>query len=305
MSRIQVLFIMGWARSGSTLLDRLLGEFEGFFSGGELHNVWDQELLSRRPCGCGQEVHDCEIWPAILERTLSHTESISPNDATRWRRSFDHVHLTKRILREARADTLRWPELKMYADLTARFYESISNITGAEVIVDSSKRPQLAAMLQAVPGIEPYVVHLVRDPRGVAHSWSKSRSELVRHGAVYSTTRWVVRNIAARSVTRSYGGGRFLLLRYEDLVKRPGDALRDIAALMGRSPEPWPLVSDQEVRLSGNHCLAGNPNRYLKGVVELKEDVKWRQEMGATKRLIVTTISAPLLHSYSYRLRAR
>jgi hypothetical protein len=39
-ARPNVLFVVGSGRSGSTLLDILLGQIPGFFSTGELHSLW-------------------------------------------------------------------------------------------------------------------------------------------------------------------------------------------------------------------------------------------------------------------------
>src|SRR6266542_1121845 len=39
-----VLFIGGYSRSGSTLLDLLLGQLPGFFSSGELAYIWSHGL---------------------------------------------------------------------------------------------------------------------------------------------------------------------------------------------------------------------------------------------------------------------
>jgi hypothetical protein len=43
------------------------------------------------------------------------------------------------------------------------------------VVVDSSKRPANALLLAASDDIDLFVVHLVRDPRGVANSWEFAR----------------------------------------------------------------------------------------------------------------------------------
>src|SRR6476469_754930 len=54
-----VLFIAGWGRSGSTLLDRMLGQVPGVFSAGELRDIWDRGVREDRLCGCGQPFHEC------------------------------------------------------------------------------------------------------------------------------------------------------------------------------------------------------------------------------------------------------
>ena len=45
---VRVLYIAGSGRSGSTILDRTLGQVDGFFSAGELCNLWGRGLLARR-----------------------------------------------------------------------------------------------------------------------------------------------------------------------------------------------------------------------------------------------------------------
>ena len=44
MSRRRVLYILGWGRSGSTVLGNILGEVDGFFCAGELHYLWERRL---------------------------------------------------------------------------------------------------------------------------------------------------------------------------------------------------------------------------------------------------------------------
>ena len=56
------------------------------------------------------------------------------------------------------------------------FYHDLARVTGASVIVDSSKSPALAALLTQVPGIELHVVHLVRDLRGVVSSGRRTKA---------------------------------------------------------------------------------------------------------------------------------
>jgi len=59
--RLKVLYVIGWDRSGSTLLDNLLGGVDGFFSSVELHKIWQEGLTEGRKCGCGRPVAACPV----------------------------------------------------------------------------------------------------------------------------------------------------------------------------------------------------------------------------------------------------
>ena len=64
----KVLYIAGWGRSGSTILDNVLGQVDGFFSAGELMFLWRRGLIEGRLCGCGRPLRDCDVWMHILDR---------------------------------------------------------------------------------------------------------------------------------------------------------------------------------------------------------------------------------------------
>ena len=51
MTPVKVAFVSSWSRSGSTLLDLLLGRLPGFWSAGEIRYLWDRGLLEDQLCG--------------------------------------------------------------------------------------------------------------------------------------------------------------------------------------------------------------------------------------------------------------
>ena len=65
MEPTTVVYIAGYGRSGSTLLDLLLGRLDGWFSMGEFRLFW-HALRDHWNCGCGREVAECPIWSAVL-----------------------------------------------------------------------------------------------------------------------------------------------------------------------------------------------------------------------------------------------
>src|ERR1700694_5529601 len=65
--RIPVLFIAGAARSGSTLVDRVIGTQDGFCSTGELQFIWQRSFGENQLCGCGSPFHECDFWREVSE----------------------------------------------------------------------------------------------------------------------------------------------------------------------------------------------------------------------------------------------
>ena len=66
----QVVYVGSWGRSGSTLLDLVLGQIPGFVSVGELRYLWERGLAERQLCGCGRPVTGCPFWGAVLEEVF-------------------------------------------------------------------------------------------------------------------------------------------------------------------------------------------------------------------------------------------
>ena len=299
---LKVLFIAGWDRSGSTLLDNLLGQIDGFFSTGELRYIWERGELMGGRCGCGQRVTECEIWAAVLEKL--HEDGATPDAATivRWqdrvalfRRTFSLLNLTPSGARDH-------PMLQAYLDLTRRLYSSIAEVTGARVVVDSSKRPSDAAILNLVPGLQLHVIHLVRDPRAVAYSWGKRRPDMDRHGVFRSSAYWVAWNLGSEALRRRIPE-RSILVRYEDFVKEPRRHLQRILALVSEDPAKAPSNQDGTFEVSTTHTVSGNPARFRHGPIKVAPDDQWLDRLGTPRKVAATMTSLPLLRRYGYEIR--
>ena len=300
MKKPKVLFVAGWTRSGSTLLDSLMGSFEKFVAVGELHNIFDADLSKRHPCGCGRPVEECELWGPVLRRAFGDAWSAEAARMRASRAAWDHVQNTQKILRGQD----KGGQVAFYIQGVERLYGAIAEETGARVIVDSSKRPQVAALLLRLQGIDPYLVQLIRDPRAVAFSWARSRDELVKHGSLYSSTRWVMRNTAADRVRAAYGE-KGCLLRYEDLTAEPRKHVRGLLRLIDEDPEGDPFIGERTAEMQANHVVSGNPVRHRRGPVEIKEDAEWRSQLPWAPRLASTVVTSPWLRRYGYRLRSQ
>ncbi|HVX45604.1 MAG TPA: sulfotransferase [Mycobacteriales bacterium] len=291
----------GTGRSGSTVLANLLGETPGCVSVGELRYVWSRGLVEDRLCGCGEPFSGCPFWGQVRDR-LEPDECAGARLATLLR-----IRRLPRLLLR-RPDRLRADLGPLAAALTG-LYAAIDQVQPG-VIVDSSKLPSYARLLESLPELEVTVVHLVRDPRAAAFSWTRHKpltdkkvpAVMERRGAVKSTALWLLWN---GLLGRRAGRARYVRLRYEDLVADPAGAIARILAVAGLDPQAPPtLAADgRSVRLGVHHTVAGNPARMAQGTTPLRLDDEWRTAMPRPDRMLVTAGAAPLMRRYGYRLR--
>jgi hypothetical protein len=298
---MKILAILGSSRCGSTVLANILGEQEGFFSGGEIRFLWQRALQGRR-CGCGERVDVCDVWRAPLEAgvrgsSVGHVAAAERTALRLWR--------TPKLLRGPAAESD--PGLRTFLEAARRTYEALAAGTGARVVVDSSKRPSYAAGLMLLPEVELSVVHLVRDPRAVAFSRIQPKPNPDREGGMMprssagnSAVHWIATNIAAELVRRRLGSGRSLLVRYEDLMSHPRVVVDRIVRFAGGEPADGVFLDERTVRLRPNHTVSGNPDRFVTGPVELRSDDRWVERMEWTNRAIVSSMTLPLRRRYGY-----
>jgi hypothetical protein len=293
---IRVLYVMGHGWSGSTILGNLLGELDGFLHAGELRRLWGEALPAGAPCGCGESVGDCPVWSKVLAH--SSMAGLDSAEVDGWHRRAVPVRRTLGLLRTRRSRVPGSTDLERYLDAAGRLYRAVAEVTGARVIVDTSKRAGDAAMLLLMPEVEPFFVHLVRDPRAVAHSWAR-RSES-GHGPMATSRDWMAFNLLDAAIRRRAGRGRSMRLRYEDLVADPAASLSSVASLVDEKPETLPFRGPNVALLGVNHGVMGNPSRFATGDVELREDDDWKAAQPPKDRWVVTALTLPLLVRYRY-----
>lgn len=306
----RVLYLIGWGRSGSTVLANILGEIDGFFTVGELHYLWERSLIEGRRCGCGMPLRECPVWSKVMDR-LEGGSPLDPNEVRAWLDDALRIRHTPGLLRMRRGASLHPAALANYGGLLERLYRAVAAETGARVVVDPSKLPADAALLRLMPGVDPYYVQLVRDPRAVAWSWRRPKAqgdpnapEMMRtHGTVMSAANWDAFNLAAGRLAAKVGPARFLRVRYEDLVAEPRATVAAIAALVGEGDASLPFSDARTAMLSPNHTVSGNPDRFGSGPVTLRADREWLERQGAAARWTTTALTFPLLVRYGYPVR--
>jgi len=311
-SRLRVLYVAGWGRSGSTLLDRLLGQVPGVFSAGELRDIWLRGAIEDRLCGCGRRFHACDLWRKVGEEAFGGWDGLDAEETHALRLRLDRPWSPPRVM-ASRIEPRLDADVQRYVDRLTALYRAIADVSGARVIVDSSKIPTYAVLLRRIPGIDLRVLHLVRDSRGVVFSWQKhvvradgaGLDRMPSYGAIGASARYVFYNALTHGLRALGVPMRFL--RYEDLVSSPRDHVRQILEFAGSSPSDADLgfIHDGTAELGPNHTVDGNPMRLQAGSVSVRLDDAWRREMSGGTAALVTALTAPMLAAYRYGMGIR
>lgn len=305
--RPTVLALGGFGRSGSTLLERALGETPGVAPLGELLHLWERGLVEDQHCGCGSPFSACPFWLAVGERAFGGWTDLDAAAAVADRRS---VVGNRKLI--SLATGVAGPAWRLRRDRflrrTSAVYAAAAAEAGSSVLVDSSKHPAYAFALRRA-AVDLRCVLVVRDPRGVAYSWSKvvvrpeitgAEVHMPRYAVGASATRWVL--YAVLFETLRLLGVPVMVVRYEDLLARPRETIRAILDFAGHDSQPGDLghIHDGQLELGVHHTVAGNPMRFEVGTVTLRADDEWRQRMPERQVSLVSAITAPLRRRYGY-----
>jgi hypothetical protein len=79
--RVTIVYLVGAARSGTSLLTSLLGELDGVFAAAEMRLLW--RGYDTRMCGCRTEVSDCSIWSKAVASARAVSSLGAPHEFTR------------------------------------------------------------------------------------------------------------------------------------------------------------------------------------------------------------------------------
>lgn len=307
MSRTTVVYLGGFGRSGSTLVERVLGAAAGWVNVGELVDLARSVAPADERCGCGLAFSECPVWtevgrvafggwtPALLERLAGLHRA-----AARQR------HLPA-LLSSRRTPPRALRDLR---EAYARLYAAIADVTAATVVVDASKGPALGQALAGADGIDLRLLNVVRDPRAVAWSWAQQverphaaaggTAEMWRIAPHRSAAQWSALQLEVAAI-RGLGRAPSARLRYEDFVADPEGSLITAADALGLPLTPADLpVIDGRLVLAPSHGLSGNPSRFRSGEIELRSDDRWASAMPSRDRALVTALTLPMLAAYGY-----
>jgi len=256
------IYIGGYSRSGSTLLDILLGSHPEMVGTGELTYLFD-DYRDDRLCTCGVPYRQCPFW----------------QDVPGGQRAGEPAALVRAVERRAGLARLTAGDLEpslaeAYGAANASLFEHIRQVSGRSVIVDSSKNARDAAgrpfALDRHAGEVVHIVHVVRSLSDTVESYLRRGSNWRMEGRAAprhllgwrAMVGWRLANGIAVDLGDRLGAGRYLRLGYETLVGDPLAALDTLETFLGIDLAPLARrVRDGDAFHAG-HNVGGNRMRH-------------------------------------------
>ena len=300
----RVLYIAGTGRSGTTLMAQSLESSTDGVHVGELRYLWERGVAENHLCECGSPFYRCEFWTEViaaaygpdLQRSSDELRRLSPT-VDRIRRIPQALTRTGREYRE---------HVRRYGELVLPLYDAIATVTGTELVIDSSKDPSYLYLLSVLDGMDLVPVHVVRDPRGVAYSWTRTRlrPEIHWKEQYMRTIRprraaliWLEYNTVIEVFMKRHKSST--RVRYEDFAVDPDAAIRQVCRSAGIE------VTNGRPSAGTGHSLSGNPMRFDRGPRVVSPDTEWEIGLSTRAQRVVTGLTLPLLHRYGYRTNVR
>lgn len=300
----KVIYIMGHARSGSTILNILLGNSPDAMAAGETGNFYRSGLLNNEFCSCGQPFEQCEFWSPIsrsmrqqlngkIDAFISYSKSLD-----NWRNVLFSGRMSKDNL------TTDW-----YHKVNRQLFEEIITASGKNTLIDASKDPVRFFHLRTLPQYKFALIHIVRDPRAVCLSQLRTFKKDMQSGlerdmqgkSIFKTVKSLYINTYLSEKMKRLHKHNVVTVNYDELAQGKGSALSDITLATGLDTTALAHSINKGEILHQFHSAAGNRLR-MSREIRLMYDYSWRQSLTRLQYFTITLLTLPLILRYRFRL---
>ena len=259
MSKPKVLLIAGSPRGGTTITSMVLGQHPSVFANGNLSDFPHGGGMFDQSniCSCGEPASNCPFWSEVRSRYQPF---------------------------EGLPDSEKIPHL----------FRIVSELSGREFVGDVTHNRQYAEQLINTPGIDLYLIHVVRDGRGVVYSRIRKdyrAGRLSRYGwhhlrRVVAVSRHWSRHRRQFGKLERVLGRKAVRVSYGELCGDPAAALRPIGECLGLdfSAIGLRLGEGQPIK-PVPHLIRGNPRLRIEVDVVLGCDTAFRSKMRLLDRI--------------------
>ena len=304
----------------------LLGSHPEIATVGELRlSTGAMGKISRYRCSCGKLIRECQFWHRVKEGMAARGFAFEVGDAgtdcqavesryARWVLGALHRGILLESLRDAALGVCpSWRRgLPIVQARNAALASTVAEITGAKIIVDSSKTGVRLKYLLRNQELDMKVIRLIRDGRGVALTYmdparyADAKDPALRGGGTgenrekkrlsmaQAAYEWRRCNEEAEYVLRCLDKSRWIEVHYEELCKDTESVLGRLFEFLGLDPGK----RAQDFRTVEHHVV-GNGMR-LDTTSRISPDERWRSVLTEEELRIFDREAGKMNRQFAY-----
>jgi hypothetical protein len=301
---MQLIYIMGRGRSGSTFVGGVLGQSPDIINVGELAYSMSGQ------CGCAYPFSACEFWRQVRAE-FEQASSLDWDDSRRLIEN--QAHLAHFVCTRIAPDTAA--DVQALRAVNEGLVRAIQRVSGKPYVLDTGKELTRALFLMRhFPDAK--FIHLIRSPVGFSASYlhriKRTGVKMLRlkfHDSplnalfmVLVNLNWVVGNLLAECV-RLLSPTRVLRVLYEDLCADPSHELRRIQTFLGCDLEPAIEAVEMHEPMDVGHIIGGNYRMHESHTFVFDPHAGQKRPLSWGYKLMARLIGWPLMLRYGYLLK--
>jgi len=270
---------MGTGRSGTTILEILLGNSPKICGVGEAVHIFRDGLQARKMCACGEPPDQCPVWSAVWR-----DGGWAPGDADvlcetqkafSWHSRFPQLFLGLISRKSSR----------FFGQVNTSFINSAARVTSSNVVIDSSKYAGRALALFRYRDGPMKVICITREPAGLIKAFARQTTEgeqlpktpfkLLAY-YVYTMTCLRLASLVLRDECRS--------ITYEQLRSDPNATLQEIGEWSGIDFSESCKILGCNGTLRPGHMVTGNRLR-MNSSIRFKKSVSQNAPLHGSARV--------------------
>ena len=308
-NKYKILYILGSAHCGSTLLEMLLGTSERTFSVGELafYSHYVEKIPHKKidkkvgfVCKCKKQLDDCLFWNRVIAK-VNRVRPVIKN-----RGSLETYKIFFNIINPfSKYITLPTKIGKNKLVYDSIFREAKRLKPKLKYLIDSSKDPRrLYELLQdkQINNQNIFVIYLVRDGRAYLNSYKKDMktiSGVKKRNMFLTMGEWIAVQMSSRALIKKYKFNH-MAIPYHRLATDTDNVLNEAFDFIGQKNGENSKSLLKTINKSEYHNLHGNIVKY-KPFKKISYDLSWKKGLTTFEKIVSTMVLYPMNYYWVFR----
>jgi len=252
----KIIYILGAGRSGTTLVDIILGNSDDIFSCGELVRFPE---LRGIPHGFSSKSDNYMFWKSIEKKIFSVLKE-SYKELSKLSKKIE-FHLTFFLILFRLVSPL---SLKKYRKYVNTLFRALFDSINESIVIDSSKYAGRGLGLLRYLEYELYIIYVQRDPVKVVEAFKKQGLEQEKKCFLIANIYYLLVNFICRIVFFKTKKSHRYLLKYENFISNTEEELKNIQKHFNISLEGPIQLAKQNNKFKVGLLFEGNRIRLKK-----------------------------------------